>query len=143
MIPLGREAGEQPACREDTMTHLRKALMCGASTAFILTAAPALAQGQAPVSTTSDATTVDEIIVTATRCESTLLETPVAVTAVDQNSLIRSGVADFTDIAKLVPNLGIGMSPNEGGVQISIRGVSSNNFTEIGDPAVAFHVDGI
>lgn len=125
------------------MTHLRKALMCGASTAFMLTAAPALAQDQTPAETATDATTVDEIIVTATRRESTLLETPIAVTAVDQNNLIRSGVADFTDIAKLVPNLGIGMSPNEGGVQISIRGVSSNNFTEIGDPAVAFHVDGV
>ena len=28
-------------------------------------------------------------------------------------------------------------------MQLTIRGINSNNFTEIADPSVAFHVDGV
>ena len=37
----------------------------------------------------------------------------------------------------------IGSSPSDSGVQVTVRGITSNNFTELGDPTVAIHVDGM
>ena len=37
----------------------------------------------------------------------------------------------------------VGTSAEDSGVNIAIRGIGSNNYTEIGDPTVAVHVDGM
>ena len=86
---------------------------------------------------------LEEVVVTATKRETNLMDTSIAITAFTQDSLKRQGINDATQISKLVPNLDIGMSGAESGVAINIRGVTSNNFTEFGDPSVALHVDGI
>jgi iron complex outermembrane receptor protein len=83
------------------------------------------------------------VTVTATRRETELNKTSIAVTAVDQETLTREGVRDIRDVGDLVPNLDIAFSPSDSGVQLTIRGINSNNFTEISDPSVAFHVDGV
>ena len=83
------------------------------------------------------------VTVTATRRETDLLKTSVAVTAVDQETLSRDGVRDIRDAADFVPNFDVGFSPSDSGVLLTIRGINSNNFTEIADPSVAFHVDGV
>ncbi len=83
------------------------------------------------------------VTVTATRRETELNKTSIAVTAVDQETLTREGVKDIRDVGSLVPNLDIAFSPSDSGVQLTIRGINSNNFTEISDPSVAFHVDGV
>ncbi|NVJ49997.1 MAG: TonB-dependent receptor [Gammaproteobacteria bacterium] len=86
----------------------------------------------------------DEVVViTATKIKTELMETPVAVTALSQSQLNRSGVTDARDIGNLVPNMDVSFSPSDSGVQMTMRGVSSNNFTELGDPSVGFHVDGV
>ncbi len=85
---------------------------------------------------------IQEVSVSATRHSSSLLKTPIAVTAITQESLTRSGVADVRGLSGSVPNMQISTGADSG-VQISIRGVSSNNFTEIGDPAVGLHVNGL
>ena len=82
------------------------------------------------------------VMVTATRVSSSLLQTPVAVTAVTQDKLTREGVTDVRGLSGSVPNMQISTGADSG-VQVSIRGVSSNNFTEIGDPAVGLHVGGL
>jgi len=86
---------------------------------------------------------VEEVIVTSTKRETNLMETPLAVTALSQEQLDQNGVKNALDLATLVPNLQIGLSPNDSGVQIAIRGITSNNFTELGDPTVAVHFDGL
>ena len=43
----------------------------------------------------------------------------------------------------MVPNMQIALSPSDSGVQVVVRSLSSNNFTEIGDPTVAMHFDGL
>ncbi len=83
------------------------------------------------------------LVVTATKVKTKLMETPIAVSAFSQNQLNRSGVADARDIGDLVPNMDVTFSPSDSGVQMTMRGVSSNNFTELGDPSVGFHVDGV
>ena len=98
------------------------------------------AQGQGTV---ADDESLDEIIVTATKRETSLMETAVAVSAFGQESLDNQGVKNLLDLDDMVPNLQIGLSPTDSGVQVVVRGLTSNNFTEIGDPTVAMHFDGL
>ncbi|ETN91796.1 hypothetical protein U062_02328 [Gammaproteobacteria bacterium MOLA455] len=86
---------------------------------------------------------IDEIIVTSTKRETSLMETAVAVSAFGQESLDNQGVKNLLDIGDMVPNMQIALSPSDSGVQVVVRGLTSNNFTEIGDPTVAMHFDGL
>jgi len=109
--------------------------------------------GDAPVSTspaagtsrsTSKDNTIQEIIVTATRHSTSLLKTPVAVTAVTQEVLTRAGITDVRGLSGQIPNLQLSTGTDgSSGVQIAIRGVSNSDFTEIGNPAVSLHVGGL
>jgi iron complex outermembrane receptor protein len=90
-----------------------------------------------------DDNAIDEIVVTATKRETSLMETAVAVSAFGQESLDNQGVKNLLDLDDMVPNLQIGLSPTDSGVQVVVRGLTSNNFTEIGDPTVAMHFDGL
>jgi len=84
-----------------------------------------------------------QVTVTATRNNTSLLKTPVAVTALKADELLRDNVKELMNLSGAVPNLQFGLSNADSGVLISIRGVTSTNFTEIGDPAVGVHIDGI
>lgn len=86
--------------------------------------------------------TLEEVVVTATKRETDVMKTPVAVTAVTQDSLTQKGITNVSGIAQMVPNMQMGTSSTDSGVQASIRGVTSTNFTEIGDPSVSVHIDG-
>jgi iron complex outermembrane receptor protein len=90
-----------------------------------------------------DSMVIEEVIVTATRVETNLMTTSIAVSAFSQEELDKNGVKDIRDAAALVPNFDVAFSPVDSGVQMTMRGINSNNFTEIGDPSVAFHVDGV
>ncbi|MEJ7926347.1 TonB-dependent receptor [Sphingobium sp. AN641] len=82
-----------------------------------------------------------EIIVTATRNETLASKTPIALTAISGAALASAGITNPTTLAEQVPNLSI--DRNNGGLQITIRGVTSSDITEKGDPSAAFMVDGI
>ena len=86
---------------------------------------------------------VEEVIVTATKRETNLMETPIAVSVVTQEQMALQGLSRISDLSSLVPNLQVGTSGEDSGVSIAIRGISSNNYTELGDPSVAIHVDGM
>lgn len=86
---------------------------------------------------------LDEVIVTATKRETSLMETAIAVSAFSQEAIDDAGVKNLLDIGDMVPNMQIALSPSDSGVQVVVRGLSSNNFTEIGDPTVAMHFDGL
>ena len=87
----------------------------------------------------------DQIIVTATRRETPLSETPVAVTVVAPETLVERNVTNATNIEKLIPNLKVQdqRTLGMGAVQFTMRGVGNTDFTEIADPNVGFHVDEI
>lgn len=82
-----------------------------------------------------------EIVVTATRNESLASKTPIALTAVGGEALMSAGITNPTTLADQIPNLSI--DRNTGGLQITIRGVTSSDLTEKGDPSAAFMSDGI
>jgi len=90
----------------------------------------------------SVAATLDEVIVTAEKRDQALQRTALAVTAVPSRSLERQQVTDLKSVTTLIPNLQIGLSSTQAAFDLALRGVVSTNRTEVGDAAVAFHVDG-
>lgn len=103
----------------------------------------ALGLGMPLTSVAQEEDILEEIVVTATRMETDLMSTSIAVSAFSQEQLTRDGIRDIRDASDLVPNFDVAFSPSDSGVQLTMRGINSNNFTEIGDPSVAFHVDGV
>ena len=103
----------------------------------------AAAQKAGSTTDSGNAIVMEEIVVTATKRATDLMATPIAVSAVSQERLTNQGVSDVTDLGDLVPNMQVGSSPADSGVQVTVRGITSNNFTELGDPTVAIHVDGM
>ncbi len=86
---------------------------------------------------------LEVIQVTATKHVTNLMETPLAITAMTPEALTRQNIKSVGDLSGMIPNLQFGISNGDSGVKASIRGVTSSNFTEIGDPAVGIHIDGI
>jgi len=82
-----------------------------------------------------------DIVVTAQRTSSLASKTPVALTAITGDSLTESGVTNPTQIGDVVPNISIDRA-NGNGLQITIRGITSSDGTEKGDPSAAFMLDG-
>ncbi|TWB43884.1 TonB-dependent receptor [Nitrospirillum pindoramense] len=122
------------------------ALLAATALASLITA-PALAQtatAPAPQNAPQGASAqqqLEDIVVTAERREETTQRTPIAITAFSGDTLQQRGVSSSTDLNNMVPGLAVGN--NGGSVQIAIRGIGSTNDTEVGDPAVAFNVDGV
>jgi iron complex outermembrane receptor protein len=85
---------------------------------------------------------VDEIIVTAEKREASLQRSALAVTALASHALERQQITDLKSVTTLIPNLQIGTSSTQAAFDLALRGIVSTNRTEVGDAAVAFHVDG-
>jgi iron complex outermembrane receptor protein len=84
---------------------------------------------------------LEEVMVTATRSETMLSETPIAMTALTSDSMRDAGITDATKLNDVVPN--VRLTESDGSYRIAIRGVSSTDTTEKGDPSVAFMQNGI
>jgi iron complex outermembrane receptor protein len=82
----------------------------------------------------------NEVVVTAQRVAEPLSKTPLAVTAISGDSLRSQGVTDPTRLGEHIPNVSIDRA---NGLQITIRGVTSTDGTEKGDPSAAFLLDGV
>jgi len=85
---------------------------------------------------------VDEIVITAEKREATLQRSALAVTALASSELERQQITDLKSVTTLIPNLQIGTSSTQAAFDLALRGIVSTNRTEVGDAAVAFHVDG-
>src|SRR5210317_2421571 len=90
----------------------------------------------------SESQGIEDVIVTATRRETSIMETPLAISAVTQEELTRLGIANIKDLSYSLPGLAI-QNSNTNAPIITLRGIRSNNVTEVGDPAVGVHVDGL
>lgn len=106
-----------------------KMLLCG-STIILMSSANVLAQATLGVgpeqgSAKIGGISVDDIVVTATRVETNLQNTPIAVTALSSEGLRQKGVTSLLDIGNYVPSLSIGSRSGTGaaGGGIAIRGM--------------------
>ena len=93
--------------------------------------------------TTSDKpqTTVNEVVVTARKREERLKDVPIAVTAVNADTIQREQIYQVKDIAAYAPGLNIN-SDAVGRSFISIRGVGATLIDTV-QPGVGIFVDGI
>ncbi|MDE2595491.1 MAG: TonB-dependent receptor [Sphingomonadales bacterium] len=119
---------------------MKKALLAGTAMIFAMSSAPVWAQSADQKSAEDEAAAAGDIVVTATRSETLLSKTPLALTAVTGDALRDQGITGPTDLGDSVPNLSIDRT---NGLQITIRGVTSTDGTEKGDPSAAFLLDGI
>jgi iron complex outermembrane recepter protein len=119
---------------------MKKFLLTSVAMVALIGIAPAFAQ-DAPQEAADEAASSGDIVVTATRSETLLSKTPIAMTAISGEGLRDAGITDSRALADLVPNLQI--SENGDAARVSIRGVTSTDNTEKGDPSAAFLLDGV
>jgi iron complex outermembrane recepter protein len=87
---------------------------------------------------------IEEIIVTATKRETNLQETPVAITVFSQAALDQNLVVDISDAVKFVPGVAYAEHGDQAGLTITMRGIGNDTaFTELDSPEVAMYVNGI
>ncbi len=94
---------------------------------------------QAPA--TGEASAVGEIVITAQKRSESLVNVPIAVTAVSGANLAKSGVTDMGDLAAVVPGLHVDTSGAF--FQPSIRGVGTAIAGAGASANVATYVDGV
>ncbi|MCW1384860.1 TonB-dependent receptor [Novosphingobium sp. KCTC 2891] len=82
-----------------------------------------------------------EIVVTATRRESNLQKTPIAVSAVDSSRIAQAAPRNIADIAKFVPNFSAAELPGFHAASYAMRGTGANNIIVYYEAPVAVLVD--
>ena len=99
-------------------------------------------QAAATTATDKKSDSGEVVTVTATRRATALQRTPLAITALSGSELSARGVGSLKDLSVQVPGLQI--APQIfGNLQVFLRGVGSTSNMETGDPAIAFHMDGV
>jgi len=111
----------------------------------VVIASPVLAQ-EVPTNPTSLAAApeeggLQEIVVTAQKRSERLQDVPIAITALQGDSLTQAGVTDTLSLARVTPGLSIGVSG--AGTITYIRGIGTQNSTVGIEPSVAVYIDGV
>lgn len=117
----------------------RKFLTRGIGTGLVLAlASPAIAQ---TTDGASEEGGLSEIIVTATRRDSNLQTTPIAITAVDQSVIQQASPDNIGDLASFVPNFSAAKITGFNAASFAMRGVGQNNIIVYYEPSVLVTVD--
>jgi iron complex outermembrane receptor protein len=82
-----------------------------------------------------------EIVVTAEKTETSAQKTPISLAVYSGQDLVDRGVNNIADL--VAADSSMTLTYSTGMPIIAIRGVSSGNVTEIGDPAVSIGTDGV
>jgi iron complex outermembrane recepter protein len=101
---------------------------------------PSLEVGDVDVGATPEGS-LDEVVVTVDRRKKDLQDYSGVAASFSESKLASVGITNAREIASVVPGLQIGVQ--EGNTEVYIRGVGSDNNTELGDPAVSLHIDGV
>jgi len=122
------------------------ALGCALPVLLVGFAAPLHAQERADAAVEGEDTQTSQIpviIVTATKREQTLQETPVAVSVVSAEDIERAEIQDLNDLQTLVPSLAVRQGQTSGNTTFFIRGFG-NGQNAIGlEPSVGVFIDGV
>ncbi|MBA4729765.1 MAG: TonB-dependent receptor [Gammaproteobacteria bacterium] len=90
---------------------------------------------------------IEVVITTAAKTEKDILNTSQAVSALSGDEIVQLGLTSIKDLNNMVPGLyvqgAVGPAGEHNSPVITLRGVRTSNVTELGDPAVGTHVDGI
>lgn len=110
-----------------------------------ISAAIALGNGalyaQAPGAAPASKRQLEEVIVTAQRRSEAVQDVPASIAVLSADALQSAGVANTTDLAKMVP--GMTMNSYGGFLQPSIRGITSTGANLGENSNVAMYIDGV
>lgn len=84
---------------------------------------------------------IEIILVTAQKRPEDVQKTPLAITSVSGEDIAEQGIRNARDLNGLIPNVVV--NTNGTATEFTIRGITSTNNTEVGNPAVGFHLDGV
>lgn len=84
---------------------------------------------------------LEEIVVTAEKRQTSASKTPIAMDVFSASEIKEQGIHDLSSLSQVDPSLQFA-STGIGAVLLTMRGVSSRDTTEIGDPAVPVSIDG-
>ncbi len=86
---------------------------------------------------------LEEVLVTATKRESSLQDVSVAVTALSAQELDVAQIVSSEDLTFLVPSLNLQKGSNPRQTSFSIRGIGTQSFSSAVEPSVSTMVDGV
>jgi iron complex outermembrane receptor protein len=99
------------------------------------------ATGAATLDVTMEIALVESVTVTAQKREENLQRVPIAITALTEQALERSGVVDISRLQFIAPGVNVGRAGED--IRPAIRGARTEQVGAVNDPAVGFHVDGV
>jgi len=125
--------------------HLTKRLQAPvAGLALVLVAAGQSGQAAAQSGNEASGPALEEIVVTAQRRAETLLEVPIAITAISEEDLQAGQVSAVVDVIGRVPNVHVSNNIGQGSaVTTFIRGVGDTESIVTIDNPVGFYVDDV
>jgi iron complex outermembrane receptor protein len=112
-----------------------------AAVAAVLSGAAGMAMAQTEAST-AEVDKIPEVMVTAQRISQPASKTPLSLSVVSGDDLKAAGAVNASSLTEMVPNVQISAAGG-GGTIIAIRGVSSADTSEKGDPSASFNIDGV
>ena len=124
-----------------TAGSYRFTLLAGAAAIAVAMPGAALAQDQEPEVEAPESSNV--IIVTASKREQTLQETPIAVSVTSGETIERAQIRDVLDLQSVVPSLRVSQLQTSSATTFIIRGFGNgdNNFGI--EPSVGVFIDGV
>ena len=120
-------------------------LSLAVATAIAGTALGQSAFAQNDQNTSDSGNVFEEVIVTATKREESIYDVPMAVSAFTEETIMRQGITDLTDVGKFVPNMTVtGFSAGHtSSVNVFLRGIGLQDHLITTDPGVGVYVDGV
>ena len=125
---------------------MKKFELFAASAIAVVLALPAAAQDAAPQpapSAQSGNSQEPDIIVTATKREQTLLDTPVAVSVTSAQTIQQAQIRDLIDLQSVVPSLRVAQLQSSANTNFIIRGFGNGANNAGIEPSVGVFVDGV
>lgn len=129
-----------------SVSRFRNLLLTSAVALYSMSASTVFAQQAAAAPQQADESeriTIGEIVVTANKRSQTVNEASIAVTALGPTQLQESGTISLRDVTSAVPNVQVHTIGPVGYLGITIRGISNQDFSQRGSPAVATYIDGV
>lgn len=118
---------------------------------LLLSVTPAFAQDATPATQTPPTATPpgnepgenEDIVVTATKREATLLDTPVAVSVTSGETIQQAQIRDLKDLQSVVPSLRVNQLQSSANTNFIIRGFGNGANNAGIEPSVGVFIDGV
>ncbi len=124
---------------------MKTVYFAGATMLALFGSTSVLAQATSPQTPqpTDAADSTSDIIVTASKREKTLQDTPISVAVTTAESIERAQVRDLIDLQSLVPSLKVGQLQTSANTNFSIRGFGNGANNAGIEPSVGVFIDGV